>query len=222
MQHPINPLNDAGLDMLCDRLTDIAVALDDNNIHNMERIERILPLELFNELRAYLGTIREAQRTICELLYGDRALLVSDGLVGAIENHMKPADPASLDERIASIHDTLIGEHDGSHPCLAPDCEHTVLYDDEPYCFTHSPDEGSSVVGYSYRQQQAEAVDCAPHGIARPAWLAHNMAAERRAAQLARGVITRDEFEAAMAALNTEYSHRQGGALALTPEGTPG
>ena len=81
MQHPINPLNEAGLDMLCDRLTEIAVALDDNNIHNMERIERILPLDLFNELRAYLGTIREAQHTICELLYGDRQLLASDGLI---------------------------------------------------------------------------------------------------------------------------------------------
>jgi hypothetical protein len=80
MQHPINNLNDAGLDMLCDRLTEIAVALDDNNIYVMERVERILPVDVFNELRAYLGTIREAQHTICELLYGSQELLVNESL----------------------------------------------------------------------------------------------------------------------------------------------
>lgn len=87
--HPINNLSSEGLDLLNDRLTEIAVALDDNRTHNMERIERILPLDLFNELRAYLGTIREAQHTICELLYGDVELLISEGLgrLTPFENH---------------------------------------------------------------------------------------------------------------------------------------
>ena len=44
-------------------------------------------------------------------------------------------------------------DYPGAHPCTSPGCEHTVLFDDEPYCYTHSPDEGSSVRGYSYRAQ---------------------------------------------------------------------
>lgn len=37
------------------------------------------------------------------------------------------------------------------HPCDRQGCDNTVPYDDEPYCFTHSPDSGSDVPGYSYR-----------------------------------------------------------------------
>ena len=37
------------------------------------------------------------------------------------------------------------------HECEEDGCGIMVLYDDEPKCFTHSPDEGSSVVGYSAR-----------------------------------------------------------------------
>ena len=37
------------------------------------------------------------------------------------------------------------------HPCTHPGCPHTVAYDDEPWCFIHSPDSGSLVPGYSYR-----------------------------------------------------------------------
>lgn len=35
------------------------------------------------------------------------------------------------------------------HKCEKFGCENHIIYDDEPYCFTHSPDEGSSVRGYS-------------------------------------------------------------------------
>jgi len=35
------------------------------------------------------------------------------------------------------------------HKCEEFGCESHIIYDDEPYCFTHSPDEGSSVRGYS-------------------------------------------------------------------------
>lgn len=35
------------------------------------------------------------------------------------------------------------------HECESFDCTKVVIYDDEPYCFAHSPDEGSSVRGYS-------------------------------------------------------------------------
>ena len=39
------------------------------------------------------------------------------------------------------------------HKCKADGCQINVPYDDEPYCFTHSPDEGSSVKGYSAYQE---------------------------------------------------------------------
>lgn len=41
------------------------------------------------------------------------------------------------------------------HTCEAGGCRTVVQYDDEPYCFTHSPDEGSSVRGYSARSKAA-------------------------------------------------------------------
>lgn len=40
---------------------------------------------------------------------------------------------------------------DESHPCEVPSCPMIVPFDDEPYCFNHSPDEGSHRVGYSYK-----------------------------------------------------------------------
>jgi hypothetical protein len=43
------------------------------------------------------------------------------------------------------------------HDCITPGCDSKVLYDDEPWCFVHSPDAGSSKPGYSaylaYRDQ---------------------------------------------------------------------
>jgi hypothetical protein len=35
------------------------------------------------------------------------------------------------------------------HACEQHGCDSRPIYDDEPYCFTHSPDEGSSFRGYS-------------------------------------------------------------------------
>ena len=37
------------------------------------------------------------------------------------------------------------------HKCNRPECTSLVIFDDEPYCFTHSDDSGSSVRGYSAR-----------------------------------------------------------------------
>lgn len=45
----------------------------------------------------------------------------------------------------------VVGD-DESHPCEQPGCRYLVPYDDEPYCFEHSPDSGSYQPGYSYRQ----------------------------------------------------------------------
>lgn len=35
------------------------------------------------------------------------------------------------------------------HNCVTAGCTSRVIYDDEPWCFTHSPDSGSSVKGWS-------------------------------------------------------------------------
>lgn len=35
------------------------------------------------------------------------------------------------------------------HECIEPGCGIVVEFDDEPKCFTHSPDEGSSLRGWS-------------------------------------------------------------------------
>ena len=35
------------------------------------------------------------------------------------------------------------------HRCEHAMCEKMVEFDDEPWCFTHSPDSGSSIRGYS-------------------------------------------------------------------------
>lgn len=38
-----------------------------------------------------------------------------------------------------------------THYCGFPGCKFLVQYDDEPFCFDHSPDSGSNVQGYSAR-----------------------------------------------------------------------
>lgn len=40
---------------------------------------------------------------------------------------------------------------DGVHPCQRIGCREYVAYDDEPFCFVHSPDSGSTFPGYSYK-----------------------------------------------------------------------
>jgi hypothetical protein len=44
------------------------------------------------------------------------------------------------------------------HECEEPGCTSVVQFDDEPRCFTHSPDSGSFVPGYSARAKE-EAAD---------------------------------------------------------------
>lgn len=40
---------------------------------------------------------------------------------------------------------------DESHPCEHDECSTSVHFDDEPFCFKHSPDEGSYSPIYSYK-----------------------------------------------------------------------
>lgn len=42
------------------------------------------------------------------------------------------------------------------HECEEPGCKTIVQFDDEPKCFIHSPDSGSSVLGYSARAKAEE------------------------------------------------------------------
>lgn len=41
---------------------------------------------------------------------------------------------------------------DGSHACETIGCKTVVEFDDEPYCFDHSPRAGSTFFEYSYRK----------------------------------------------------------------------
>lgn len=189
-QHSINSLTDDGLAFLNDRLTDIRVALEALRLEPqrdqgpvMERCERILPLDLYNELRAYLGAIEAHHAAICDVLYGEGTDLRVDGLVVGEGNdpHGITITPEVAAARAAmtepTMFDRLLGQLDRglitsrefqmvcereridlSHPCIEPGCDAMVPFDDEPWCFTHSPDEGSSVSGYSYLISQREVV----------------------------------------------------------------
>jgi len=42
------------------------------------------------------------------------------------------------------------------HQCEYAGCNVNVIFDDEPMCFVHSPDEGSSVRGYSAKDKAAQ------------------------------------------------------------------
>lgn len=48
----------------------------------------------------------------------------------------------------------MVIDNDGicPHECIATGCGNIVQFDDEPWCFTHSPDDGSSLPGWSARQ----------------------------------------------------------------------
>lgn len=41
---------------------------------------------------------------------------------------------------------------DDLHPCEMGICDNIVAFDDEPYCYLHSPKNGAYMVGYSYRR----------------------------------------------------------------------
>ncbi len=51
-----------------------------------------------------------------------------------------------LDDQPIIDNDTFI------HECITQGCDRRVEFDDEPWCFAHSPDEGSSIEGYSARK----------------------------------------------------------------------
>ena len=42
--------------------------------------------------------------------------------------------------------------YEEQHPCEYIGCKAIVAFDDEPYCFEHSPDSGSYFSGYSYKE----------------------------------------------------------------------
>lgn len=46
----------------------------------------------------------------------------------------------------------MSSEYVFKHQCVFPGCDSVVEFDDEPWCFTHSPDEGSSLPGFSARE----------------------------------------------------------------------
>lgn len=200
MNHPINPLTDDGLRFLNDRLTDIRVALEDLRLEPqrgeapvIERCERILPTVLCNELLAYLGAIEAHHEAICDVLYGSGADLRADGLV-VDTSECTVCDPESPD-RCNPVSSVETGVVDLSayterwHPCVESDCAKLVPFDDEPWCFTHSPDSGSSVRDYSW--QRVNDIASIEH-IER-----HHLLS----AQFQRGILSSAELQAELVAL---------------------
>lgn len=45
------------------------------------------------------------------------------------------------------------------HDCEHPGCPYSVEFDDEPFCYKHSPDSGSSQYGYSARAKAEREVE---------------------------------------------------------------
>ena len=164
MNHNLN-LNEAAAETISAALVDIDRALS---------ALRNYPLS--PDVRAYLGTINDAQWRIGQIVFhtspDDSEYAISEGNdPHGIDRPAIDGDDIVnlLDEGVIDMHEfhTELDKRgiDQRHPCIQPGCEHTVPFDDEPYCFTHSPDEGSSVRGYSYliyarrAQQTADSVD---------------------------------------------------------------
>lgn len=136
--HPINSLTTAGQSYLCERLTDIKVALEDLRLEPqrgeapvMERCERILPTELFNELRAYLGAIEQHHAAICDVLYGEGHDLRADGLVEWSDDVLTPLNaPEVFQSEILRALDAISSHTDDANPhgierpTQVPDNEH--------------------------------------------------------------------------------------------------
>ena len=171
---------DANYQPIVDAMTDIAVALDDISTDCRFELNRCnLPDEVRAALIGHLEMIRDAHEALCPLLFTDEVVVVADGDViecpvcdpsspercnapimtadeaaALIEplpaTYWVNAEPQTFD---AALRMSLPEWMDGMHPhdCLVPGCCATVPFDDEPYCFKHSPDEGSSLRGFSYR-----------------------------------------------------------------------
>ena len=147
MKHPINPLTEAGLDELQHQLTNFVVAYDGlwhdeqrGEAPVMERCLRILPTDLYNELNAYLCSMKGHISNVSELLYGQPYLLALDGFVPDELAQAAAARPS----RIVITEDASLDEHteaDQADP-------HGISFN---RCLTHdSTDEGCSVVGCAW------------------------------------------------------------------------
>lgn len=58
----------------------------------------------------------------------------------------------SITAKTADIEKDMYARGIWPHECTDPYCHEMVQYDDEPWCFTHSPNSGSSVPGYSAKK----------------------------------------------------------------------
>lgn len=70
------------------------------------------------------------------------------------ENLHKAADQLERIQNVRLNEELIkvIHKRNSAHPCERQGCTSVVEFDDEPCCFEHSPDSGSSVPGYSYKR----------------------------------------------------------------------
>jgi hypothetical protein len=89
------------------------------------------------------------------------ALLFKDAVNKAqVDKHIAKAeaDLARMDKKLDLVEKSRpVGfghvTDNGGHPCIKDGCTEHVGYDDEPFCFVHSPDSGSNIRGYSYKAE---------------------------------------------------------------------
>jgi hypothetical protein len=132
-------------------MTDIEQGLD-GLLESIDAVINLVSASQFDELRAYRGTIRDAHYRLTELFYNAKDREPDAPIGRPIDRAIALIAEAADSQASVDSHPAGFEPYDGKHPCRFDGCTHTVLFDDEPYCFTHSPDEGSSVRGYSDRE----------------------------------------------------------------------
>ena len=129
--------------------------------------------ETYATVRANLGSIFDAQWRIDQIVFhtdptdSEYCTTCADDLPGCsnpehdaeleaiLDGEEVVSDLlAKLDRGVITLREFQLSLDSHSisqaHPCDEYGCEHTVGYDDEPFCYKHSPDEGSSRSGYSW------------------------------------------------------------------------
>ena len=169
-------------------------------LHDADRqrhIERASTIQAHGH--AIEGTVRRVELVdgkcpICDREHDD----LPKGCTICDADNPDACDPHGIERPVAvfaepdpelDVMQRAIGTGSIPHPCVIPGCYDVVPYDDEPWCYTHSPDEGSNKRGYSWLRD---------NNVSTTGQIEH---AFRLAAQWNEGQITNTEFHAGMVSL---------------------